>query len=124
MAEGWIRHLLGDEWEVASAGTAPAARVNPHAVKVMAEVGVDISQHLPKQAADMTGELWDLVITVCGGAREVCPYFPHPGEQIHLGFPDPADAMGSEDEVLPIYREVRDAIRDRLVPEVARRATG
>jgi arsenate reductase len=59
---------------------------------------------------------------VCGGAREVCPYFPHPGEQIHIGFPDPAEAVGDEHEVLSIYRKVRDAIRERLVSEVAGRS--
>lgn len=121
MAEGWIARLLGDRWEAHSAGTAPAARVNPNAVKVMAEVGVDISGNVPKQAADMTARKWDLVVTVCGGAREVCPLFPHPGEQIHVGFPDPVDATGSEEEVLTVYRTVRDDIRARLIPEIARR---
>lgn len=121
MAEGWVRHLLGDRWEVHSAGTAPASHVNPNAVKTMAEVGVDISRHRPRHAADMTAREWDLVVTVCGGAREVCPVFPHPGEQIHVGFPDPVDATGSEDEVLAVYRAVRDDIRARLIPEIARR---
>jgi arsenate reductase len=121
MAEGWINHLLGDRWEACSAGTAPAAHVNPHAVRVMAEVGVDISRHRPQLAAGLAGEAWDLVVTVCDHAREVCPFFPHPGEQIHLGFPDPVAAVGTEEEVVGAYRRVRDAIRERLVPEVARR---
>lgn len=121
MAEGWVRHVLGDRWDAHSAGTAPAARVNPNAVRVMAEVGVDISGHHPKRAADQTAQAWDLVVTVCGGAREVCPHFPGAREQVHVGFPDPFDATGTEDEILAVYREVRDDIRARLIPEIARR---
>ena len=121
MAEGWINHLLGHRWEAHSAGTHPASRVNPNAVKVMAEVGVDISGHRPRQAADLAGQPWDLVVTVCDHAREVCPFFLHPGEQIHVGFSDPVEAQGTEEEILAVYREVRDAIRARLVPEIARR---
>ncbi|MCU0291748.1 MAG: arsenate reductase ArsC [Thermoanaerobaculaceae bacterium] len=121
MAEGWVNHLIGDRWEAHSAGTLPAAMVNPNAVRVMAEVGVDISDHRPKLAADLTGQPWDLVVTVCDHAREVCPFFPHPGEQIHVGFPDPVAAVGTEEEVLAVYRQVRDDIRERLISEVARR---
>jgi len=124
MAEGWIRHLLGDAWEASSAGTRPAVQVNPYAVRVMAEAGVDISAQRPKHVDEMVGQTWDLVVTVCDSAREVCPYFPHPGVQIHVGFPDPADAVGTEEEVLAVYREVRDAIRDRLVPVVRSGAAG
>lgn len=118
MAEGWVRHLLGAEWEAGSAGTRPAEQVNPHAVRVMAEVGVDISLQRPKHVDTMVGEPWDLVVTVCDSARELCPYFPHAKTQLHISFPDPAEAVGSEEEVLPIYRQVRDAIRERLVPAI------
>lgn len=121
MAEGWITHLLGERWEAYSAGTVPAATANPNAVKVMAEVGVDISGHVPRRAADMTARKWNLVVTLCGGAREGCPHFPSPGEQIHVGFADPFDAVGTEEEILTVYREVRDDIRARLIPEIARR---
>jgi arsenate reductase len=120
MAEGWTRHLKGDSIEPYSAGITTHG-LNPNAVKVMAEVGVDISGHQPRQAADLAAQPWDLVVTVCDHAREVCPYFPHPGEQIHVGFPDPVAAVGTEEEVLAVYSAVRDAIRERLVPEVARR---
>ena len=120
MAEGWIRHLLGDRWEVRSAGTRPADRVHPLAVRVMAEAGMDISGARPDPVERHLGERWDLVVTVCDAARESCPLFPGPVERIHLGFPDPAEAGGSEAERLEAFRRVRDAIRDRLVPEVAR----
>lgn len=122
MAAGWINHLLGDGWEAHSAGTAPASRINPHAVKVMAEVGVDTSGHRPKLATGLADQAWDLVVTVCDQAREVCPFFAHPGEQLQVGFPDPVVAVGTEEEVLAVYRHVRDAIRERLIPEVARRS--
>jgi arsenate reductase len=122
MAEGWINHLLGDRWEAHSAGTVPASRINAHAVKAMAEVGVFISSRRPKPAASLAGEAWDLVVTVCDHAREVCPFFAHPGEQIHVGFPDPAASVGTDEEVMRVYRRVRDDIRKRLIPEVARRS--
>lgn len=118
MAEGWINHLLGDAWEASSAGTQPALQVNPYAVRVMAEAGVDISAQRPKHVEAMVGRTWDLVVTVCDSARDVCPHFPHPGVQVHVGFPDPAAAVGGEEEVLAVYRAVRDAIRDRLIPVV------
>ena len=118
MAEGFVNHMLGGEWEAQSAGTSPAARVNPLAVRVMAELGVDISAQRPRHVDAMVGQRWDLVVTVCDSARETCPFFPHQGEQIHVGFPDPAEATGSEVEQLVVFRQVRDAIRERLVPMV------
>jgi arsenate reductase len=121
MAEGWLRHLAGDKVEVASAGTHPAAFVHPAAIKVMAEVGVDISQQKPKSVELFTHQPWDLVITVCDSAKEECPYFPGGKEQLHISFPDPALATGTEEERLQVFRQVRDAIGQRLVPEVLRR---
>ncbi|MGC8916828.1 MAG: arsenate reductase ArsC [Thermoanaerobaculum sp.] len=121
MAEGWLRYLLGDRVEVASAGTHPAVAVHPLAVQVMAEAGVDISHHRPKHVDKLSGMPWDLVITVCDSAKEESPYFPNAHEQIHVGFPDPVAATGTQEERLAVYREVRDAIRDRLVPEVKAR---
>ena len=118
MAEGFINHLLGGEWEAQSAGTVPAARVNPLAVRVMAEVGVDISGQRPKHVDAMVDQRWDLVVTVCDSARETCPYFPHPGEQIHVGFSDPAEVVGTNAERPEVFRQVRDAIRVSLVPVV------
>ncbi|MCS7182268.1 MAG: arsenate reductase ArsC [Thermoanaerobaculum sp.] len=121
MAEGWVRHLLGPAVEVASAGTHPAGWVHPLAVQVMAEAGVDISHHTSKGLNEVAGKPWDLVITVCDGAKEECPYLPGAKEQVHVPFPDPVLAQGTLEERLEVYRSVRDAIREHLVAEVARR---
>jgi arsenate reductase len=121
MAEGWINRELGDTWLARSAGTDPAARVHPLAVRAMAEVGVDISDGVPEMVGRYLDQPWDLVITVCDSAKKTCPVFPGPVEQIHISFPDPADAEGSDDERMAVFRSVRDAIRERLLPEVARR---
>lgn len=121
MAEGWIRTLLGDRWEVRSAGTRPAAAVHPLAVRVMGEVGIDISSGRPEHLDRYAAERWDLVVTVCDSAKETCPVFPGAVERLHVSFPDPAAASGSEEERLAIFRSVRDAIRERLLPEVQRR---
>lgn len=121
MAEGWIKHLLGDRWEVRSAGTRPAGTVHPLAVRAMAEIGVDISAGSPKHVDSFLGQPWDLVVTVCDSAKESCPLFPRPVEQIHVSFPDPAEAEGSDEERMEVFRTVRDDIRARLLPEVARR---
>jgi len=121
MAEGWVRHELGNRWDVASAGTHPAVSVAPFAVRVMAEVGVDISEARPKHWAPFLDKRWDLVVTVCDSARESCPLFPGAAEQIHVSFPDPALAVGSEREQLVVYRAVRDDIRTQLLPQIAKR---
>ena len=121
MAEGWVRHDLGERWEAASAGTHPASGVAPLAVRVMAEAGVDISRSRPKHWNEFLEQRWDLVVTVCDNARESCPIFPAAVEQLHLSFPDPVLARGSEEERLVAYRAVRDDIRRRLLPEIARR---
>jgi len=121
MAEGWINHELGDTWLARSAGTDPAARVNPLAVRAMAEVGIDISDGVPEMVGRYLDQPWDLVITVCDAAKETCPVFAGPVEQIHVSFPDPADAEGSDDERMVVFRAVRDAIRDELLPEIAQR---
>jgi arsenate reductase len=121
MAEGWVNHLLGGHWQAHSAGTRPAAAVHPLAVKVMAEVGVDISGGRPEHVDRYLERPWDLVVTVCDSAKESCPMFPRPVEQIHVSFPDPAGATGSEEERMAVFRAVRDDIRARLVPEIERR---
>jgi arsenate reductase (thioredoxin) len=121
MAEGWINHLLGDEWEARSAGTAPAARVHPLAVRAMAEAGIDIASGKPEHVNAFPDEPWDLVVTVCDSAQESCPVFPRRVEKIHVSFFDPAVAEGAEDEKMTVFRRVRDEIRERLVPEVRRR---
>ncbi len=121
MVEGWINHELGDTWLARSAGTDPAARVNALAVRAMAEVGIEISDGVPETLGRYLDQPWDLVITVCDSAKETCPVFPGTVEQIHISFPDPADAEGSDDERMAMFRAVRDAIRERLLPVVIRR---
>jgi len=121
MAEGWVRAVLGDRWAATSAGSHPAGAVHPLAVRVMVEAGVDISGARPKHWGPFLDQRWDLVVTVCDSARESCPLFPGAVEQLHVSFPDPVLATGSEEERLAVYRAVRDDIRSRLVPEIARR---
>jgi arsenate reductase len=121
MAEGWVNHLLGSQWEARSAGTAPAARVHPLAVRAMAEAGVDISAGTPEHVGVYLDERWDLVVTVCDSAQETCPAFPRPVPKLHISFFDPAVAEGTDDEKMAVFRRVRDEIRDRLVPEVRAR---
>jgi arsenate reductase len=121
MAEGWVNHLLADRWEARSAGTAPAARVHPLAVRAMAEAGVDISRARPEHVAACLDQPWDLVVTVCDSARETCPVFPRPVPRLHVPFLDPAAAEGTDDEKMAVFRRVRDEIRSRLVEEVGRR---
>jgi arsenate reductase len=123
MAEGWVRHRLGDTWEVHSAGTQPAAYVHPLAIRAMLEAGVDISQHEPKSVQRFLRQPWDLVVTVCDSANESCPSFPgRVGERIHVGFHDPSFTPGSDEERMAAFRRTRDEIRDRLLPEIAARA--
>lgn len=113
MAEGWTRHLKGDEIDVYSAGVETHG-LNPRAVKVMAEAGVDISDHHSKHVNDMLDTDFDYVVTVCGHAKENCPVFPGKAKVVHQGFDDPpklaADAE-TEEEALDHYRRVRDEIR-------------
>jgi arsenate reductase len=115
MAEGLVNHLLGEEWQAWSAGTHPAAAVHPLAIRVMAEIGIDISGGRPETVEMYLDGEWDLVVTVCDSARESCPVFPRPVRHLHVSFPDPAGADGTEPERLLVFRQVRDDIRDRLV---------
>ena len=119
MAEGWIRHDLGDRVDVFSAGTRPSV-VHPVAIAVMAEAGVDISSHRSKSVQEYGGQPFDLVVTVCDDAKEACPMFPGAAKQIHESFPDPVGFTGTKEEVLEKFRDVRDQIRSGLVPLVRR----
>ncbi|MEZ5975730.1 MAG: arsenate reductase ArsC [Planctomycetota bacterium] len=116
MAEGWARHLKGDRIEAYSAGVATHG-LNPHAVRVMAEVGIDISGHRSKHVDELKDVPLDVVVTVCDHAAEACPVFPGRCRVVHRGFEDPPrlarEAAGrgaSEEDQLQCYREVRDAI--------------
>jgi arsenate reductase len=111
MAEGFLRSFDPDI-EVVSAGTRPEKQVNPNAIKVMKELGIDISGHFPKHVDQFVNEVFDYVITVCDNARESCPLFTGKvGKRLHIGFEDPAEARGTEEEVLAVYRQIRDEIR-------------
>jgi len=110
MAEGWARHLRGDRLEAFSAGTDPRG-LDPRAVRVMAEEGVDVSGQRSKSLREVMGVPFDFVVTVCDHAREQCPLFPGNAKMIHAGFEDPAAAQGTEEEVLAVFRRVRDALR-------------
>lgn len=114
IAEGFLRSF-DHELEVFSAGTIPAAAVHPLAVQVMREKGIDISANRPKSVDEFLSRPFDYVITVCDGANESCPMFSGEVKQrLHIGFDDPAAATGSSDEVLAVFRRVRDEIEQRF----------
>ena len=113
MAEGLLRAMAGERFEVASAGVAPSS-VRPEAIEVMREIGIDISSHHSKSVDDFTGEQFDYVITVCDNAREHCPIFPNQATLIHWSFDDPAAVEGDETAKLEVFRRVRDEIKQQL----------
>lgn len=110
LAEGIMRHLAGDLFKVASAGSAPAGYVHPMAIIVMAEIEIDISQHQSKHLSEFLDQGIDTVITVCGNADQACPSFPGQVSRYHWPFVDPAHATGSEEEIKEVFRTVRDEI--------------
>jgi arsenate reductase (thioredoxin) len=114
MAEGWLRHLAGDRFDSFSAGARPSGFVHPLAIRVMAEIGVDISGHLSKSLDEFAGQTFDLLVTVCDNAREACPVFAGAVSREHWGFEDPAEAGGSDDEKLKLFRHVRDEIGNQI----------
>ena len=110
MAHGFLQSFDSHQ-EVYSAGTSPAEHVHPLAISVMAEVGIDISHHVPRNVKEYLDEPWDYVITVCGGANETCPTFVGKvGKRIHIGFDDPSNVVGSKEHVISEFRRVRDDI--------------
>jgi arsenate reductase len=115
MAQAIINSARGEAWEAVSAGTKPADRVNPKALQVLGEIGIHTQGSKPRHLSEYLGERFDLVVTVCDDAAENCPVWPGQGKRVHLGFPDPADAVGTEDEVLSVFREVRDSIHQKLL---------
>lgn len=109
MAEAVVNHHLGDAWEAVSAGTRPTGYVHPAALRALAEVG--IQHHGRSKSVDEFRDLeLDLVVTVCDSAAEECPVWLGKGGRVHLGFPDPAKAAGSDEEVVVVFRRVRDDI--------------
>jgi arsenate reductase (thioredoxin) len=117
MAEGVLRNLGEDRFEVHSAGTE-ATRVRPLAVRAMDEIGIDISGQESKTLERYLGEPFDYVITVCDEANEACPFFPGAKNRLHWSFRDPSRATGSDQELLEVFREVRDEIRERIEKEL------
>jgi arsenate reductase len=113
MAEGFLRHLAGDRFEVASAGTE-ARGVNLLAVRAMAEAGIEIAGQSSKTLDRFLDDAWDYVVTVCDSANEACPVFPRAGTRVHWSFDDPSAACGSDEERLTVFRRVRDEIGARI----------
>lgn len=113
MAEGLLRKICGDRFDVESAGTV-ASFVRPQAIAAMADIGIDISGHRSKSLDEFLHSSFDYVITVCDHAGANCPVFPGPAKRIHWSFDDPAEAKGSEGERLEVFRRVREEIAARL----------
>ena len=111
LAEGILRAAAGDSLNVQSAGSKPAGSVHPLGLKVMAEIGIDISHHRSKHLSEFLNQPIETVITVCGNADQACPIFPGQVNRHHWGFDDPAHAPGSDEEKLAVFRRVRDEIR-------------
>ena len=122
MAEGLLRDLAADRFEVFSAGTKPS-RVRPEAIAAMRELGIDISGHRSKSVDEFAQQPFDYVITVCDNARESCPVYPASVQRIHWSFEDPAAVTGSEEERMKAFREIRDQIRARLIEFTRDRAS-
>lgn len=115
MAEAITNHYLGDQWQAFSAGTQPSGYVHPLALRALQEIGI---QHTgeSKPVDVLRGEAFDIVITVCDDAAENCPIWLGKGQRKHIGFIDPAKAQGTEDEVMAVFRRVRDEIQAQILP--------
>ncbi|PKO00513.1 MAG: arsenate reductase [Chloroflexi bacterium HGW-Chloroflexi-5] len=113
MAEGITNHFWSDWLEAFSAGTN-ASFVNPTAIEVLKEIGIDISKHRSKDLSEFDGQMFDYVITLCGNANETCPLYIGGTKKTHIGFDDPAKATGSNEEILQEFRRVRDEIKMKL----------
>jgi arsenate reductase len=111
LAEGILHNVAGDRMRIVSAGSKPAGYVHPLAIKVMEEIGIDISMHRSKHLSEFLDQPVDTVITVCGNADQACPMFPGQRNRHHFPFDDPAHATGTVEEQLTVFRRVRDEIR-------------
>ncbi len=121
MAEGILRAAAGDILEVHSAGSKPAGYVHPLAIKALAEIGIDISQHTSKHMNEFLSQPIETVITVCGKADQVCPLYPGQVNRFHWPFDDPAHATGTEEEQMTVFRRVRDEIKAKFEAYAAER---
>ncbi len=124
LAEGILRAALGSGWRIESAGSRPAGYVHPLAIRVLAEIGIDISGHRSKHLDEFLQDQIETVITVCGNADQACPIFPGQANRHHFPFDDPAHATGTEDEQLAVFRRVRDEIRAVFTAYAAGRLDG
>lgn len=115
MAEGILKHFAGGSFEAASAGVAPATRVHPLAIQVMAEIGIDISRQKTKSVDQFFNQKFDYVITLCDAAKQSCPIFPGKYQQIHWDIEDPVFAEGTEEEKLTAFRKSRDSIKEKIL---------
>ncbi len=111
MAEGLLKHFHGDRYDVYSAGTDPT-KVNPYAIKVMEEIGIDISKNYSKNIDKFLNDDFEFVITVCDRANEFCPFFPGGKKRLHKSFEDPSEFEGSNQEKLDVFRQIRDEIKE------------
>ncbi len=114
MAEALWERLGKGAWESESAGSKPSGYVHPLAIRAMQELGVDLASHTSKSFTQFQDQKFDLVITVCDNAKESCPVFPGAKETLHWPFDDPADATGTDDEKMIVFRRVRDEIQDKV----------
>lgn len=114
MAEALWELLGNGEWQARSAGSKPAGYVHPLAIRAMQELGIDLSGCLSKSLDEFRSEPFDIVVTVCGHAREACPAFPDAGRMLHWPFDDPAHAEGDEEQRMQVFRRVRDEIHERI----------
>jgi arsenate reductase len=115
MAEGMVNYYLGDDWNAYSAGTEPSGYVHPLAIAALAELGIDIADHKSKSTDNFRKASLDWVLTVCDAAAENCPLWLGQGNRVHIGFPDPAKATGTDEEKMVVFRQVRDDIRERVL---------
>jgi arsenate reductase len=114
MAEAFWNSLGAREWLAKSAGSEPAGYVHPLAIRAMCELDIDISQNTSQSLEEFGNQQFDLIVTVCDAAKEACPVFSEATEMLHWPFDDPADAVGSEEERMAVFRRVRDEIRDSI----------
>jgi arsenate reductase len=115
MAEAIVNARIGDRWQAVSAGTKPAGYVHPKALTALSEIGIQ-HEGRSKLAEEFRATDFDLVVTVCDSAAEECPVWIGKGKRTHHSFPDPAKAQGTDEEIMNVFRSVRDDIEKELVP--------